>query len=60
MNTTEIYDQLNELWEEFSANHEQFVSKGTKSSARRARKAIGDIKKIVTTYKKQSVDECKN
>ena len=59
MNTTEIHAQLSELWEEFNSNHSAFADKGTKASAARARKAINEIKKLVTTYKKASVSETK-
>ena len=59
MNSNELYDNLKELWEEFDSNHNAFVDKGTKASAGRARKAIGEIKKLVTEYRKVSVSECK-
>ena len=59
MNTTELYDTLNELWEQFQENHRKFADKGNKAAATRARKSIGEIKKLVTDYRKQSVLESK-
>ena len=43
----------------FEENHEKFVEKGNKSAGARARKAIGGIKKLVTDYRKSSVDDSK-
>ena len=40
-------------------NHEIYVEKGNKSAGARARKALGEIKKLVTPYKKTSVEESK-
>ena len=59
MSTTQLYDQLNELWEQFHENHRKFNDKGNKAAATRARKSIGEIKKLVTDYRKQSVIESK-
>ena len=59
MSTTELYDTLNNLWEEFQENHRKFADKGHKAAATRARKSIGEIKKLVTDYRKQSVLESK-
>ena len=59
MSTTKLYDTLNNLWEEFQENHRKFVDKGNKAAATRARKSIGEIKKLVTDYRKQSVVESK-
>jgi hypothetical protein len=36
-----------------------FAAKGTKAAAARARKAINNLKKLITPYKKQSVEDCK-
>ena len=54
-----LYEQLEELWKEFESNHNVFADKGTKAAAGRARKAIGEIKKLVTEYRKATVAECK-
>ena len=59
MDSNEIYDSLKELWEDFESNHNVFIEKGNKAAAGRARKAIGEIKKLVTEYRKSSVAECK-
>tara|TARA_R100000008_G_C3480271_1_gene113498 strand:- start:41 stop:226 length:186 start_codon:yes stop_codon:yes gene_type:complete len=59
MSTTQLYDTLNELWEQFQENHRKFADKGNKAAATRARKSIGEIKKLVTNYRKQSVLESK-
>ena len=59
MSTTQLYDILNELWEQFQENHRKFADKGNKAAATRARKSIGEIKKLVTDYRKQSVLESK-
>tara|TARA_B100000519_G_C14119600_1_gene379785 strand:+ start:424 stop:603 length:180 start_codon:yes stop_codon:yes gene_type:complete len=59
MDSNEIYDSLKELWEDFDSNHNVFIEKGNKAAAGRARKAIGEIKKLVTEYRKSSVAECK-
>ena len=58
-NSNEIYDTINELFEEFQENHRKFTDKGNKAAATRARKSIGEIKKLVTEYRKQSVLESK-
>ena len=60
MSTTQLYDTLNELWEQFQENHRKFADKGNKAAATRARKSIGEIKKLVTDYRKQSVLESKS
>ena len=58
-NTNELYETLNNLWEEFQENHRTFTEKGNKSAGTRARKAVGEIKKLVTDYRKASVTESK-
>lgn len=55
----EMYLKIKEQILIFTENHEKFVEKGNKSAESRARKAIGDIKKMVTPYRKASVDETK-
>lgn len=55
MNKQELFEQMQALWVSFEAEHN-----GTsKASQGRARKAIGDLKKLVTDYRKASVDEGK-
>ena len=60
MSTENLYNQLNDLWEDFQENHRDFSSKGNKSAGGRARKSIGEIKKLVTDYRKASVSESKS
>tara|TARA_Y100001938_G_C7885834_1_gene327322 strand:+ start:215 stop:397 length:183 start_codon:yes stop_codon:yes gene_type:complete len=55
----ELYGQLNDLWEQFQENHRAHSEKGNKAAGGRARKAIGEIKKLVTEYRKASVSESK-
>lgn len=55
MSTQEIYEQLTKLWEDFETNH----NGTTKVSGTRARKALGEIKKLVTPYRQASVEETK-
>ena len=55
----ELYGQLNDLWEQFQENHRANAEKGNKAAGGRARKAIGEIKKLVTEYRKASVAESK-
>ena len=58
-NTNELYETLNNLWEDFQENHRTFTEKGNKAAGGRARKAIGEVKKLVTEYRKASVSESK-
>lgn len=51
----ELFAQLSNLWEDFKENHEAT----TKVGAKRARKSLGEIKKLVTEYRKASVEENK-
>ena len=55
----EIKAELETLWNEFSENHAIYEEKGNKAAAARARKAINEMKKHVTAYKKASVDHVK-
>ena len=58
-NTNELYETLNNLWEQFQENHRTFTEKGNKAAGGRARKAVGEVKKLVTDYRKASVTESK-
>ncbi len=58
-NTNELYETLNNLWEDFQTNHRTFTEKGNKAAGGRARKAVGEVKKLVTDYRKASVTESK-
>lgn len=50
-----IYNEMKELWDSFEENHQAHSGKGNKAAGGRARKAIGEIKKLVTEYRKASV-----
>ena len=50
-----INERLQELWNEFESNHNEHASKGNKAARKRARKALGNVKKLVTEYRKYSV-----
>jgi len=54
-NSQEIFENITELYTQFEAEHNG-TSKAAKS---RARKAIGEVKKLVTDYRKSSVEENK-
>ena len=54
-NSQELFEQIKDLFVQFEAEHNG-ASKAAKS---RARKAIGEIKKLVTDYRKTSVEENK-
>lgn len=51
----ELFEQMKELFAEFEENH----NGTTKAAKSRARKAIGEVKKLVTEYRKVSVEETK-
>ena len=59
MNAHEQFGKMRELWESFDENHTKFEDKGTKAAASRARKSIGELKKLITEYRKSSVEESK-
>ena len=59
-NSNEIYNTINDLFETFQENHRDFTSKGNKAAGGRARKSIGEIKKLVTGYRKASISESKS
>ena len=59
MSTENLYNTINDLFEDFQENHRSFSSKGNKAAGGRARKSIGEIKKLVTDYRKASISESK-
>jgi|TARA_Y100000310_G_C20113131_1_gene548059 hypothetical protein len=59
METTTLFTKMKNLWDTFEENHNVFTSKGNKAAATRARKAVGELKKLVTGYRKESVMESK-
>lgn len=52
----QLFEEMKGLWETFEAEH----AATTNVSNQRARKAIGEIKKLVTEYRKASVNESKS
>ena len=54
-NSQEIFENISELYTQFESEH----NGTTKAAKSRARKAIGEIKKLVTDYRKASVEETK-
>ena len=54
MNTLE---QMKALWETFLSENERFSGKGVKASASRARKALGDLSKLIKVRRKEIMDE---
>jgi len=59
MSTDKLYNDIKELFSEFEENHTIFSEKGNKAAGGRARKSIGEIKKLVTSYRQASVSESK-
>ncbi len=57
--SNELYYQIKVLFDEFDTNHQEHSQKGNKAAGGRARKAIGEVKKLVTEYRKASVSESK-
>jgi hypothetical protein len=55
MNSNEIYTQMATLWAKFSEEHD----KTSKAAHGRARKHLGEMKKLVTDYRKASITEDK-
>lgn len=54
-NSQQIFEQMKDLFQQFEDGHN-----GTSKAAKaRARKAIGEIKKLITDYRKASVNESK-
>ena len=52
--TSKLYDQLKGHFDTFEAEHEKNMG-GNKAAGSRARKAIGEVNKLVTDYRKSSV-----
>jgi uncharacterized protein YeaO (DUF488 family) len=60
MNLEELYVQIVEQFNTFQSKHEKFIEKGNKSAEADARKALGELKKLITPYRQESVEESKN
>jgi hypothetical protein len=52
MNKQELFDKIDGLYQEFVTQH----NGTTKKSQANARKAIGEIKKLITEYRKASTE----
>ena len=52
--TNKIYEQIKSHYETFDEEHAKSDA-GNKAAGSRARKAVGEIKKLVTDYRKASV-----
>ena len=57
--TKDLFNNMQNLWNEIETNHNTFAEKGNKAAGTRARKAAGEFKKLVTDYRKASVAESK-
>ena len=56
----QIYGQIKEQMDIVETRHAKFIEKGNKTAEADVRKALGDIKKLVTPYRKASVDTTKS
>jgi len=56
---TKLYDQLAEQWLVVEERHTKFVEKGNKTAEADVRKALGEMKKLVTPYRQASVNATK-
>ncbi len=59
MKSDKLFESMKELWQTFEENHISFKEKGNKAAGGRARKSLGEIKKLVTEYRKTSISESK-
>ena len=55
----EKFEEIKALIEAVEEDVDKFYVKGNKAAATRARKAVGELKKLVTDYRKASVTESK-
>lgn len=55
MNKQELFEKIDGLYQEFVLQH----NGTTKKSQANARKAIGEVKKLITEYRKASTEESK-
>jgi len=53
MNTQELFEQMQSVWESVVLNH----GKKSKAAHSRARKSLGEMKKLIAVYRKASVAE---
>jgi hypothetical protein len=55
----ELYSQIMEQFAIVQERHTKFVEKGNKTAEADARKALGEIKKLITPYRAASVEATK-
>jgi hypothetical protein len=58
MATQDTFNQIQALLEEFNTNHEKNAG-GNKAAGTRARKAASEVKKLLTSYRKESIEQNK-
>lgn len=58
-NTKNLMASIQEEFEGLQENHADFAEKGNKAAGTRARKHANNLKKLLTPYKKASVNESK-
>jgi len=51
-----LYSEILEKFEIVKNRHEKFIEKGNKSAESDVRVALGEIKKLITPYRKLSVE----
>jgi len=54
-----LYSQIEEQWKIVQERHTKFLEKGNKSAEADCRKALGEIKKLITPYRQASVEAVK-
>jgi|TARA_R100000789_G_C2885289_1_gene115783 hypothetical protein len=59
MKSQEIYKEIEGHWLSFIENHERFNEKQVKAAGVRARKSIGEIKKLASKYRTACLTESK-
>jgi len=52
----ELYAQIKEQFKIVEERHQKFLEKGNKSAEADVRIALGEIKKLITPYRKASVE----
>lgn len=55
-----IYNEILDQMEIVKLRHEKFIEKGNKKAESEVRKALGEVKKLITPYRKASVDATKS
>jgi hypothetical protein len=54
-----IYEQIEEQFAIVQERHEKYLNKGNKTAEADVRKALGELKKLITPYRKASVEATK-